>query len=179
MAEMLRVSRTPVREALLQLEREGLLIAQGFERAVTNPTREEFVDLYICRAALERIVAERAARLATRSEIEVMAAAIEEARVASAAGDHAGVLTANTRFHDQMIESARMPPLSQLMNTIRGQILVVRRHLLSDAAVEAAICDEHTTLLEAIQEGNAVEAQRRMERHMDNDIQRLAGSGAP
>ena len=179
MAEMLRVSRTPVREALLQLEREGLLIAQGFERAVTNPTREEFVDLYICRAALERIVAERAARLATLPEIEVMAAAIEEARVASAAGDHAGVLTANTHFHDQMIESARMPPLSQLMNTIRGQILVVRRHLLSDASVEAAICNEHATLLQAIQEGNVVEAQRRMELHMNNDIQRLAGSGAP
>ena len=178
-AEMLRVSRTPVREALLQLEREGLLIAQGFERAVTNPTREEFVDLYICRAALERIVAERAARLATRSEIEVMAAAIEEARVACAAGDHAGVLTANTRFHDQMIESARMPPLSRLMNTIRGQILVVRRHLLSDAAVEAAICDEHATLLEAIRESDAIEAQRRMQLHMNNDIQRLAGSGAP
>jgi len=78
-----------------------------------------------------------------------------------------------------MIESARMPPLSQLMNTIRGQILVVRRHLLSDAAVEADICNEHTTLLEAIREGNAVEAQRRMELHMNNDIQRLASSGAP
>jgi DNA-binding GntR family transcriptional regulator len=178
-AEMLRVSRTPVREALVQLEREGLLISRGFERAVTNPTREEFVDLYICRAALERVVAERAARLATRSEIEVMAAAIDEARAASVAGDHAGVLAANTRFHDQMIESARMPPLSRLMNTIRGQILVVRRHLLSDAAVEAAICDEHATLLEAIREGNAVEAQRRMELHMNSDIQRLAGSGTP
>lgn len=178
-AEMLRVSRTPVREALLQLEREGLLIAQGFERAVTNPTREEFVELYVCRAALERIVAERAARLATGPEIEVMAAAIDEARVASIAGDHPGVLTANTRFHDQMIDSTRMPTLSRLMDTIRGQILVVRRHLLSDAAVEAAICDEHATLLEAIREGNAVEAQRRMELHMKNDIQRLAGSGAP
>ena len=178
-AEMLRVSRTPVREALMQLEREGLLVARGFERAVTNPTREEFVDLYICRAALERIVAERAARLATRSEIEVMAAAIDEALAASVTGDHAGVLTANTRFHDQMIESARMLPLGQLMNTIRGQILVVRRHLLSDAAVETAICNEHAKLLEAIQEGDGVEAQRRMELHMNNDIQRLAGSGAP
>jgi GntR family transcriptional regulator, rspAB operon transcriptional repressor len=71
-----------------------------------------------------------------------------------------------------------MQPLSQLMNTIRGQILVVRRHLLSDAAVEDAICNEHATLLEAIRDGSVVEVQRCMKLHMNNDIQRLASSGA-
>jgi GntR family transcriptional regulator, rspAB operon transcriptional repressor len=137
-AEMLRVSRTPVREALRQLEKEGLLVAHGSERVVTNPTREEFVDLYACRAALERIVAERSARLATRSDIGVMASAIEEARTASAAADHAGVISANTRFHDRMVESARMPPLSQLMNTIRGPILVARHATSSTGARSSA-----------------------------------------
>lgn len=178
-AEMLQVSRTPVREALRQLEREGLLIAQGSqgsELTVTNPTKEEFVDLYTCRAALERIVAERAARLACTDEIAFMAAAIDEAKAASFAADHAAVIAANTRFHDRMIESTRMPPLLQLMSTIRGQILVARRHLLSDTAVEIAICDEHAALLEAIREGNADEAQRRMDLHMNNDIERLADS---
>lgn len=175
-AEMLKVSRTPVREALQQLEREGLLVTQGSERAVANLTREEFVDLYTCRAALERIVAERSARLATPSDIEIMAAAVDEARAASGAGDHAGVIAANTRFHDRMIESARMPPLLQLMSTIRGQILLARRHLLSDTAVEVAICDEHAALLEAIREGNASDARERMALHMNNDIERLAGS---
>lgn len=175
-AEMLQVSRTPVREALRQLQREGLLVPQGSELAVTNPTREEFVELYVCRMALERLVAERSARLATGSEIDEMAGAIEKAREASAVGDHTGVLSANTRFHDRMVESARMPPLHRLMDTIRGQILVARRHVLSDRRVETEICDEHSALLDAIKQRDAQAAQERMEIHMRNDIERLAAS---
>jgi GntR family transcriptional regulator, rspAB operon transcriptional repressor len=171
-AEMLRVSRTPVREALRQLEQEGLLVAQGSERAVRNLTREEFVELYTCRVALERLVADRAASLATEEEIEDMATSIKRARAAVAAGDHARVLSANTSFHDRMVESARMKPLRQLMGTIRGPILVARRRLLTDPEVEAAICDEHEEILDAIRRKDVRAAQELIERHMKNDIQR-------
>jgi DNA-binding GntR family transcriptional regulator len=175
------MSSTSTTDALRQLEKEGLLVAHGSERVVANPTREEFVDLYTCRAALERIVAERSARFATRSDIEVMAGAIEEARAASATGDHAGVISANTRIHDRMVESARMPLLHQLMDTIRRPILVARHYVLSDStASENAICNEHSALLDAIQQGDVRAAQERMELHMNNDIQRgLVNFGAP
>jgi DNA-binding GntR family transcriptional regulator len=171
-ARALEVSRTPVREALLQLEREGLLVTRGSERVVANPTKEEFVNLYICRAALERLVAERAARLATQSEIKLMAAALDEAKAAIAAGDHVGVIDANTRFHDQMVESTRMPPLRQLMETIRGPILIARRDVLSDVAVEEAIWEEHSALLDAIRQRDPQKAQELMELHMNNDMER-------
>jgi GntR family transcriptional regulator, rspAB operon transcriptional repressor len=172
MAETLRVSRTPVREALRQLEQEGLLVAHGSERAVRNLTREEFVELYTCRAALERLVAERAARSATEEEMEDMAAAVKGARSAVAAGDHAGVLSANTRFHDRMVQSTRMAQLRLLMETIRGPILVARRSVLSDREVEAAICDEHEAVLDAIRRRDVRAAQDLIERHMMNDIER-------
>lgn len=171
-AEVLSVSRTPVREALQQLEKEGLLVAHGSERVVANPTKQEFVDLYTCRTALESIVAERAARFAIQSDIDIMARALEEARETSEAGAHAGVISANTRFHDQLVASARMPPLRQLMDNIRGQLLIARRHILSESAIESAIWYEHHELLRAIREGNPREAQERMELHMKNDIER-------
>lgn len=172
MAKVLQVSRTPVREALRQLEREGLLVPHGSEKAVTNPGKEEFVDLYTCRAALERLVAERAAKFADGEDVRFMENTIKEARGATEAGDHAGVLAANTDFHDRMVESARMPTLEHLMDTIRGQILVARRRLLTNEAFERAICDEHDTILEAIKKGDVRAAQENMELHMNNDIER-------
>jgi hypothetical protein len=70
-----------------------------------------------------------------------------------------------------MVESARMPPLRQLMDTIRGPILVARHHVLSDStASEGVICDEHSVILDAIRQGNVWTAQERMELHMNNDV---------
>jgi GntR family transcriptional regulator, rspAB operon transcriptional repressor len=173
MAESLQVSRTPVREALRQLEREGLLVPHGSEKAVTNPGKEEFVDLYTCRMALERLVAERSATFASKEDIEYMGQTVAEAREAAGLGNHAGVLAANTGFHDRMVESARMPTLEHLMDTIRGQILVVRRNLLlTNTEFETAICDEHDEILAAIRKGDVEAAQTNMELHMRNDIKR-------
>lgn len=172
-AQMLNISRTPVREALRQLEREGLVVGNASDRVVASPTEEEFLNLYTCRGALERIVAERASLLATEEDFQAMSGSIEEAEARAEEGDHDGVLTANTHFHDRMVQGARMPQLSALMDTIRGQILLARRYVLSDStAAEKAICEEHRALLAALRNRKAERAKTLMQAHMQGDIER-------
>ncbi len=172
-AQALQVSRTPVREALRQLEREGLVVGEAAKRVVASPTKEEFVNLYTCRGALENLVAERSALFATAEEVRAMSGAIDEALAKIEEEDHEGVLEANTRFHDRMVESSQIPQLQALMDTIRAQILVARRHVLSDsAAAERAICKEHSELLEAIRGRDVEKAKTLMASHMESDVAR-------
>lgn len=172
-AQALSVSRTPVREALRQLEREGLVIAHDSELVVANPTNEEFLELYLCRSALERVVAERSARLSTPADIAEMSAALDEAEQRIQQEDHAGVIAANTRFHDAMVASARMSCLRLLMDTIRGPILVARRKVLADStAMERVVYQEHRVLLNAISEHDVEGAQAQMDLHMRHDMER-------
>lgn len=173
LAQALGVSRTPVREALRQLEKDGLVVTGPYEVTVAKPSEQEFVDLYVCRAALERVVAEYAARRRSDADMAVMAEALDDAERAIDAGDHAGVLRANTRFHDRMVESAGMPRLSQLMQSIRGPILLARRHVLAQGEqFERQILVEHRAILAAIAAKAPDQAVERMERHMRHDIER-------
>ena len=173
LAENLGVSRTPIREALRLLEKDGLVQIQRYEVAVTKPSREEFLNLYLCRAALEQLVAERAALQATTEDIARMASALQSSAEAIQHRDHKRVLESNTNFHDMMVESAQVAPLSQLMGSIRGPILLARRLVLSACEKhERQILAEHQKLLQGIQDHTPEETKKWMAHHMQNDMER-------
>jgi len=172
-AQSFNVSRTPVREALQKLASERLVVLRGFELTVVNPTHEEFVELYACRTALEQVVAEKSAELAVPADIANMHEALAEARTAIDKGDHARVFKANTQFHDHMVASTRMPLLAELLDSIRGQILIARRHVLAESIeIENGIFQEHMDLMRAIEAHQPTNAKMLMARHMQDDLER-------
>src|SRR5262249_60480471 len=84
LASMLEVSRGPIREALVQLEREGLVLLRRNRGAVgARLARRDLDEVYSLRLALERLAVERASELATEDDFVAIDAILHQFRDSS------------------------------------------------------------------------------------------------
>jgi DNA-binding GntR family transcriptional regulator len=153
------ISRTPIREALLELSYEGLVeITPRSGMAVVGITPEDAVDNFAILAALAGKAAEMAtARItpAELAELAVLADAIEGAD---------DVVAANRRFHRALNMAARSP---RLLTYLRQAVRVVPGsyfELFPEA--EQRSQQEHAALLEAMTRGDAAAARAIAEAHV-------------
>lgn len=173
LAKRFGVSRTPVRQALARLRVDGLIEAgDGNELRVIEPQWEDFEAYQLCRAALEELVARLAAERATEQDIATMRQALAVARECAERGDVVGLLRANTDFHETMVLSTRNRPLRNLMDSIRGPILVFRSAILHYSAEEREIVREHETILDAIAARDPEQAASLIREHLQSDRKR-------
>jgi DNA-binding GntR family transcriptional regulator len=148
LADRLGVSRAPVRQALVILEREGLVQADRLRGAIVAPLTVELIrDLYELRTGIERHVAECLAR---RTDVdsgvleELVAAGRESASTASPQ------MELDLRFHTALYDALGNRILSDVM---RGQWMNMRRVIAASVKIDGysrQIWDEHTAILEAI-----------------------------
>src|SRR4051794_41550548 len=112
LAERLRTSRTPVREALILLAREGLVDIQPRRGAIVRSfDAADLADLYDVRALIEPHAARRAASRIGRDELTRLAAICDEAEARGAADDEAGEdqVAPNEEVHRIVVTAARPP----------------------------------------------------------------------
>ena len=174
LASRLQVSRAPVREALRKLERDGLVVSLlGRGLRVAWLSVRDVGELYACRAALERLAARQAAeRVAAglpgaQQAVAAIEAALEEehARVRSGAPVDE-MVEATNRFHAAVVEASANRCLVELMRQLQDRIVQARRTSLSVPGNPRRFYEHHREVLEAIRQGQADEAARRMEHHV-------------
>ena len=114
-ARELGVSQAPVREALRDLESVGMVESFAFRGArVRKPTREELMEAFPVRAALESLAASEAARRITDEQLEELEELIERMESAAQRGKAHEQAIANAQFHGLIVEAAQNSTLERL-----------------------------------------------------------------
>jgi DNA-binding GntR family transcriptional regulator len=153
------ISRTPVREALLELSYEGLVaITPRSGMAVVGITPEDAVDNFAILATL----AGKAAEMATA---RIRPDGLAELRALAAAIDGSDdVVGANRRFHAAINRAARSPRmLTYLRQAVR---IVPGNYFALFPEQEERSRREHAALLHAMERGDGADARRMMEAHV-------------
>ncbi|WP_270937569.1 GntR family transcriptional regulator [Falsiroseomonas oryzae] len=145
------VSISPVREALLGLEGEGLVQIRQHRGAVVPVLDARlFADLYDLRGALQSVLARRAAERATPEQLADMARHEAAYAEAAACGDAAAALEANEAFHDAIEAAADNPQATAIYKARSAFVNAVRLRLGFGAQRMGQAAAQHRAILAAI-----------------------------
>ena len=172
-AEELRVSRTPIRKAFKQLEREGLVeyipnrgcFARGF-------TRQDIEDVYAIRKALEELTTEWAVDRITAGDIDAMQAKCDEMQAFVDKGDSANVLSSNKEFHEIIYQATGSRFMSQVLRSYKEYIEQTTRPIFYEKKFLQEIVDEHRAILDGFEAHDKEAAVKAMSDHMTNSMGR-------
>jgi DNA-binding GntR family transcriptional regulator len=164
-AERYDVSTMPVREALRDLEAEGLVTIFPHRGAVvTELSADDLEDIYEVRAVLEAM----AARLAvprmtgvTLDEIEQLADQIDNHM-----GDVVALVELNHRFHSSLYAASGRRHLQDLIRMLRYRTQHYLRAYVADLGGMTMAQQEHRVIVEACRQGDAEKAGAVMEKHV-------------
>ncbi len=157
LARRFSTSRTPVREALVMLEKEGLVEIPPRRRPrVADHGRDEIREIYRVRAAMLGLCASEACERASTEELAELRAIVTLMQDAADTGNRDGYYWGNVRFHERFAELARNRTLlRQLDGLVLRSLRFRRRTLANPERVRRSIAD-HSRLVVALEDRDQI-----------------------
>jgi DNA-binding GntR family transcriptional regulator len=166
-AEILGVSRTPVREALLQLTAEGYLVStlgRGFR--IRDFSEKEIKDFFETRQMIEVYVIEHLVDLLNEVDFRYLKECCIRMRENSGAGYTTAFLEADKDFHMSLVHRYNNLFLVSIMGDIRNLISIFGQRALSHAGRTSEVIGEHERILRSLRQKNGKEAVEAMLSHL-------------
>lgn len=167
-SETLGISRTPVREAIQQLAKEGLVqIVPGRAVTIPSPSMQDVFSVVHVRSLLEPEMVRLVSESASRRDLTALWEALEAMEQAVEDDDRAAWSRADTKFHDLLSELCPNKLLGQLVLEMRNRM----HHLTIDSQTSASrfreCTREHRDVVDAIASHKPENAERTMQHHLE------------
>ncbi len=160
-AQTLGISKTPLRDALLQLAMENFVTIKPRRGVYVNPlTLEDIKNAYEIIGALESLAILKAGPLLTSQDFDNMAKLIESMKKAIACDDFDTYYERNLDFHNIYLRPCSNPELIRIVNTLKKRLYDFPRQSKFVKEWEESSIIEHENLLSLLQQGKYEEAAR-------------------
>ncbi len=169
LCEMLDVSRTLLREALSQLEAEGVVQIIPYRGPIVAVyTAEDAKSIYEVRAALEEMAGRCFVERATEQECKALETAFAEMKRSCTSKLGADHLTVKTKFYAALTTGAHNPVLVEMLRLIHGRVSMLRATTLAQPGRLAASLTELGNIVKTIKARDAEAAARACRLHVEN-----------
>ncbi len=169
LANKLGVSRTPIREAIRQLELEGLVIMVPRKGAqVASITEKSLTDVLEVRLALEKLAVELACKRISYEQKEILKEKMLEFEQLAGTDDASLIARADVAFHDAIFESTGNMRLGQMVNNLAEQMYRYRFEYIKDRSGHEKLVSEHRLIYDAIIRADIEEATKQISVHIKN-----------
>lgn len=174
----LGVSRTPVREALRQLELEGLVnIIPNKGAYVTGISAKDIHDIYMIRSYLEGLCAKLACENITEKQLEEMDEIVYMSEFHTRRSHEEQIYELDNKFHELLYEASDSKILCHLLSDYHQYVQRIRKASLSSMPRAIRSNEEHIAIMEAIKERNGDKAESLAHKHIMNTIQNISEKG--
>nr|WP_222131154.1 GntR family transcriptional regulator [Pseudonocardia sp. C8] len=177
LSELLGVSRSPVREALLQLAEAGLVrIARNRGFQIVLPTPHDIEEIIEIRLALEPPAARRAAQDGTEADHASLREALTRMAAALTDDDETLFWQADRAFHDRLLRAAKNARAASIIEHLRGITALLGPPTTASGRTLDEIVAEHQPIVEAVLARDGDTAEAAMRNHLERTGRLLVGN---
>ena len=178
LADKLGVSRTPIREALLRLEDEGLVQTKpGNSTQVTPIDFLNASNLYSIVWTLEGLALKQAFDVLTDENIQAMKAANEKFLHALQNNEPFLAIEADNDFHSVYLLASQNPDLCQMLSIVKQKVSRLKIYYFNEVKDSRLSYQEHHAIIEAIQKKNLLRALKAVESNWKDSHLRIQSQG--
>ncbi|ARF17783.1 GntR family transcriptional regulator [Sporosarcina sp. P3] len=174
LSDLLGISRTPIREALLRLERDGLVVTKANRStSVSQVDYQEAANVYPIVATLERLAAEQAFQQISSEVIQEMEELNNHFIDKLQSDDKVAAFQIDNEFHQKLVSMSNNPELINLLINLKIKVQRLEVHYFGQVSNGEKSIDEHKAIIEALKNKDLKKILDAIEANWKNSLARI------